>query len=786
MENYPIVPGRGLVTNDAKEMRVRYLREMGFLVDSLSATGLEPMMIRNNIESFIGSVEIPVGLVGPLLFNGDEMVYAPAVTLEGALVASMNRGAKAVSKSGGFRAVVVHQKMTRSPMFIFDSLSESVAFQQWVSLHFDQIRFVAEQYSNHAKLQAIVPVITGKAVHLKFVYTTGDASGQNMTTTCTWHAILWINRQFMEESGIEPVHFVIEGNGASDKKVSYSSLSHGRGVHVIAECELQEAVIEKVLRTSSADFIRCINQSRVLNQLDGMVGYNINVANAIAAIFAATGQDLASIHESSVGVLNIEQSPNGLYCSLSLPSLVIGTVGGGTHLAKQQEALGLMGCAGAGKIGRFAQLIAGFALSLEVSTFAAIVGGQFAKAHEKLGRNKPVNWLTKSELNKDFVKGCMNGFLNERELLSVRIAEGTLVENGIMTSLAGRVNKKLVGFVPMDIGLREISLGASGVSDVSAALAEQLPVLVKSKPLDTEVIKGLHLMAASIDPELADLIVEHRDVLEYSGCHEKEILLYDRLRKGGLSCTPFYYGARRDEARELYVLLLERLDERELLLFNSENEPGRWSADFIESAIRAIHGAQVSVSGCSSEVIGAFEPWKAAALYEKLARIIGKDYEEYEWVGLVDRLAGFIAGLEAEHDRIGVGARGGVGIGKTIVHNDFNPRNACVRKDGSICIYDWELAVWNFPHRDVVELLSFVLPLDFEARELERYLRYHYSLQGGVVEWKEWKAAYAYSLKEYLVTRVSFYMAGRILMDYEFAERIFLNAFRMIDCLEML
>lgn len=762
MENYPIVPGRGLVTNDARDMRVRYLRDMGFSIDSLSDTGLEPMMVQSNIESFIGSVEIPLGLVGPLLFNGDEMVYAPAVTLEGALVASMNRGAKAISKSGGFRAAVIHQKMIRSPLFIFNHLGESVIFQRWISAHFDQIKSIAEQYSNHARLESILPYITGKAVHLKFVYTTGDASGQNMTTTCTWHAILWINRQFMESCGIEPVHFVIEGNGASDKKVSYSSLSQGRGIHVIAECELQESVIEKVLRTHSADFIRCINQSRVMNQLDGTVGYNINVANAVAAIFAATGQDLACIHESSVGVLNIEQSPNGLYCSLTLPSLVIGTVGGGTHLPSQQESLRLMGCAGSGKVERFAKLIAGFALSLEISTFAAIVGGQFAKAHEKLGRNKPVNWLTKSELNKEFVQKCLNGHLKERELLSVKIDEGKVVENGIITTLTSRVNRRLVGFVSLDLGLRR-----------KDAVVENLPLLVKSKPLDTEVIRGLHLMAASIDPELADLIVRYQGVLEYSCCHEKEIMLYDLLRTS--SYTPFYYGSRRDEEREIYLLMLERLDERELLVFNAENEPEKWSAVFVESAIRTIHEAHVLLAG-RSDVVKEFEPWKAGELYEKLAWIIGKEYEDYSWMGLAERLAGFIGELEAEQDRIRVG--------KTIVHNDFNPRNVCIRKSFEVCIYDWELAVWNFPHRDIVELLSFVMPLDFDVLDFERYLRYHYSLQDGTVGWGEWKAVYIYSLKEYLVTRVSFYMAGWILMDYEFAVRIFLNAFRMIDYLE--
>ncbi len=776
MEDYPIVPGRGLVTGDATEKRVKYLEGLGIPVGSLSGTTLHPDTIRHNIESFIGSVEIPVGLVGPLLFRAEgneEMAYTAAGTLEGALVASMNRGAKAISYSGGFSAAAIHQKMIRSPLFIFSSLGDSLIFKNWVGLQFDKIKNKVEQYSNHAKLQAILPVVTGKSVHLRFVYTTGDAAGQNMTTTCTWHGVLWMNQHFIEECGIEPVHFVIEGNGASDKKVSHFSMMHGRGVHVIAECELDEHVIEKVLRTNSRDFIRCFNQSRVLGLLDGMVGYNINVANAIAAIFVATGQDLASIHEAGVGILNVEQSARGLYCSLSLPSLVIGTVGGGTHLPKQNEALKLMGCAGAGKVERFAKLIAGFALSLEVSTFAAIVSGQFAKSHEKLGRNKPVNWLTKSGLDKELIQQCLNGNFEGKELVGVELSDGKLIENGIMITLTSRVNKKLVGFVPVELEFRGNSTTGG---------TEKKQVLIKSKPLDSEVIRGLHLMAASIDPQLADLISEYEGVLEYKHCHKKEILLYQLLHQSKPGCIPGFYGCKQDEPREVYLLLLESLDYNELLVINSENEPAKWTESYIEEAIKAVtevHGLfSVDAFAGRPGEIKTFEPWAAMPLYEKFAQIIIKEYDNYEWRNLPEKLLGFIAELEDGHNNLK--------LQKTIVHNDFNSRNACIRKDGRICIYDWELAAVNFPHRDIVEFLSFVLPENFDAAIFERYIRYHHAIQPTQVAWEEWKKGYVYSLKEYLVTRVSFYMAGRILMDYEFAIRIFLNSFRMLALLETL
>lgn len=773
MKKYPIVPGRGLNTADAVKYRLEHLETQRIKTAALAETDLETTQIRHNIESFIGSVSIPLGLAGPLLFREgrqEEMVYAPVGTLEGALVASMNRGARVVSESGGFRAAVIHQKMTRSPMFIFNNLAECVQFKNWIEQRFSSIKQIAEQYSNHAVLQSILPFIIGKSVQLKFVYTTGDAAGQNMTTSCTWHAVLWINQFFTKEKGIEAVHFVIEGNGASDKKVSHFSMNHGRGVHVIAECELDHHVIEKVLRVNPDDFIRCMNQSLSMSKLDGMIGFNINVVNAIAAIFVATGQDLACIHESGLGILNIEKTERGLYCSLSLPTLVIGTLGGGTHLPKQREALEMMGCQGAGKLPRLAQLIAGFALALEISTFAAIVGGQFAKAHEKLGRNKPKNWLVKGEVNREFVRSCMNGHLGKAALLDIRFSKKMVVENGIIIDLTSCINKKLTGFLSL-----EMDFQADHQSPVDARY-----LLLKSKPLDLEVIKGLHFMAASIDPTLADLISEYQAVTEYKNCHRKEIQLYELLDAHGQSCMPQFLGSKVDAKREIYVFLQELLDYDQLQIINAENEPWKWKPAAIELAIKTIDEVHVLFSEKTFQQrpkeLTVFEPWKAKPLYRKFIQIVMQEYEDRAWGNLPPLLLEYLEDLEVAHDKLQ--------LDKTMIHNDFNPRNVALRNNGAICIYDWELAMINFPHRDVVEWLSFVLPENFTKEDLENYLRYHFNLQQEDLDWADWRAGYVYALKEYLVTRVSFYLTGKILMDFAFAERIFLNAMKMIEYLE--
>jgi hydroxymethylglutaryl-CoA reductase (NADPH) len=234
---YTQAPGRGLMSNTAYELRMDYMNSLvdGIEKDLISETiGID--QIQNNIESFIGTIEIPLGLIGPLLFVDEKketFAHTAIATTEGALAASMNRGAKAISECGGFRGHIVHQKMLRTPMFTFESMSHAMEFDHWIKQNFNAIKEITQKYSNYADLLEIRSVIVGKIVHLKFIYTTSDASGQNMTTSCTWHSCLWIEINFQEQSTVEILHFVIDGNGASDKKVSFYSIQNGRGIHVI-------------------------------------------------------------------------------------------------------------------------------------------------------------------------------------------------------------------------------------------------------------------------------------------------------------------------------------------------------------------------------------------------------------------------------------------------------------------------------------------------------------------------------------------------------------------------
>lgn len=766
--DYKSAPGRGLMSETAHQLRIDFLKTLVTNPEGIIQSNIHLDQVQNNIESFIGSVEIPLGLAGPLLFNSEEktteFVYTGICTTEGALVASINRGAKAISECGGFSAHFIHQKMLRAPLFTFEKMAHAVEFEKWLKRNYERIKTQASNYSNHAALIEIKSIIIGKLAHLKFIYTTSDASGQNMVTYCTWHACLWIEEHFQKEVDCQIIHFYIDGNGSSDKKVSFYSMMNGRGIHVVSECFLTDEIIEKTLRTTSEDMFRLYSHSMAISRFDGIIGGTLNIANAIAGIFAATGQDLASIHESSLGITQVEKVDGGLYVSLSIPALVIGTVGGGTHLPAPRSILELMNCYGNGKVERFAKLISGFALSLEISTLAALASGQFARAHQKLGKNKAVNWLLKSDLDTKFLKKYIQS-IQGNEITSVKLFDEHVLRNGILTDLASRVSKKLIGFIPLHIHTGKDS---------------SHKVLLKSKPLDYELMKGLHLMAANINVNLADNLLKYTEYLEYKDSHIKELDVYKFLKSINYRFMPEFFGEIKDDEREIYLFLFEYLDEKQMELINSENETEMWTDERIINAVESIHTVHKAfLNGADKEHINyipEFDATFSIPFYHQSNQINQKDYLDWELDHLFEDLGSVIASWKTNPP-----LKKSI---KTLVHNDFNTRNVGLRKNGEICIYDWELAMLNIPQRDVFEFLAFTLDVDCSDDRLFKLMKIHFKLleeiNGPSYSWGDFLDDFIICGYEFLITRATFYLAGNTLVDYKFIKRVFISANRMI------
>ncbi|MEM3831410.1 MAG: hydroxymethylglutaryl-CoA reductase (NADPH) [Sulfolobales archaeon] len=376
-------------------IRRRYIeKKYGVSLPSIGHNILDfEEIIGRNIENAIGAVQIPLGVAGPLKINGENAIgeyYIPMATTEGALVASVSRGAKAITLSGGAHSIVLRDGMTRAPLFKLPSASKAREFIAWVRENFNEIKKIAESTTKHGKLQSIEPFIIGNNVWLRFRFTTGDAMGMNMVTIATDVACRFIEQSFPEADLI-----ALSGNMCTDKKPTYINTLLGRGKTVISEAVIRSDVVEKILKTDVRSMIEVNLRKNMLGtSLAGGIGQNAHAANIIAAVFIATGQDVAQVVESSITYTWMEERENGdLYVSVTLPSLEVGTVGGGTWLPTQREALSILGVAGPGNppgsnAVKFAEIIAAAVLAGEVNLIAAIAAGHLARAHEKLGRKK--------------------------------------------------------------------------------------------------------------------------------------------------------------------------------------------------------------------------------------------------------------------------------------------------------------------------------------------------------------------------------------------------------------
>ena len=384
----PGVPARDRYTHDALVERQRFLMARGFTIDQLAGSGeeIEPEKLAGNIESLVGFARIPVGVIGPLRINGSEAFgdfYVPLATTEGALVASFQRGARLISESGGATTLCLTDAVSRGPGFVFASTREAGRFLAHVLDSAAAMDAAVATTSKHARLLDVTPSLVGKEVFLLFQFSTGDAAGQNMVTLAT-DAIC---RQLIESSPVKPATWYVEANLSGDKKATHLAFQMTRGKRVVSEVVVARALVEKVLHTTP-EAVKSYWESALLGALQsGSIGMQGHVANGLTALFLACGQDVACVSEVAVGLTRFDVTNEGdLYLSLTLPTVIVGTVGGGTHLPTARECLAMLGCEGSGHARKLAEICGAVALAGELSIAGALAAGEFSAAHAKFGR----------------------------------------------------------------------------------------------------------------------------------------------------------------------------------------------------------------------------------------------------------------------------------------------------------------------------------------------------------------------------------------------------------------
>lgn len=355
----------------------------------IKSYSFDPHTLQGNIEHFTGVAQIPIGFAGPIKVNGEFAqgdFLIPMATTEGTLVASYNRGIKVLNLSGGVKTTVVADAMQRAPVFVFEDAREGRKFVSWVLDNFAKIKEEAEATSSIAKLKDIDAYTSNKFVYLRFNYTTGDAAGQNMVGRATFAACSWIIDIYEKE---KIKHFYLESNFATDKKASQVNVMRTRGKRVTAECTIPRNVLIEHMRVEPESLTYHSGVANVGSFLSGANNNGAHSANGITAMFIATGQDVANVSESSAGVIYSELTPEkDLYISITIPSLIVATYGGGTGLATQKECLEILGCQGRGTVNKLAEIVSAVVLAGEISLGSAISSSDWVSSHEKYGRNR--------------------------------------------------------------------------------------------------------------------------------------------------------------------------------------------------------------------------------------------------------------------------------------------------------------------------------------------------------------------------------------------------------------
>ncbi len=345
----------------------------------------EELVTGKNIENLIGSTQIPLGIAGPLSIIKDEtstIHYIPLATTEGALVASVSRGCKAIYESGGTRIQLNNVGVTRAPVFKTSGITHSVEIKKWLTNNYEELKTLSESTSSHLKLLKIDSNFSGRNLFIRFHFDSEDAMGMNMATIAVEQVIPLIEKETHAKC------ISVSGNFDVDKKPAWLNFITGRGKRVWAEAIIPKEVVKSILKTTPEKIADLVYRKILVGSImSGSMGFNAHYSNIIAAIFAATGQDLGQVVEGSLGITSAEVTDNGdLYFSIHLPSLMVGTVGGGTNLPTQKEALGIMGIKNQGDTSKFAGVIASTILAGELSLLASQSAGTLGESHINLAR----------------------------------------------------------------------------------------------------------------------------------------------------------------------------------------------------------------------------------------------------------------------------------------------------------------------------------------------------------------------------------------------------------------
>ncbi|MDA8018716.1 MAG: hydroxymethylglutaryl-CoA reductase [Thermoanaerobaculia bacterium] len=397
----PLVPryrNQGYDRESVDLRRAWVAERSGANFDHVGRCSLDTETFRGNAENVIGTVQTPVGVAGPLQVCGEHangVFYVPLATTEGALVRSYERGMVALTRAGGAEVRIWLDRNRITPVFTLPNVIAARDFARHAESEMPRWRDVAASTTQHGRLEGLTCVPAGREVYVDLEFHTADAHGMNMLSKAG-DAIC----RALAAAVPDVVRWQILSGYSAEKRAAGSLLRGGKGKKVTAGCRIPERTVRAVLHSTPEDMAAMWHRTVVGHLASGAIGHNGHVANGLTALFLATGQDVANVANSSVAITQLEvvfdedEGRQALWASVTLPSLSVATVGGGTGLGTSRECLGLLGCAdgdppGQGQAPKLAEIVAATVLAGELSMAAAIASGEFVEAHESYGRNRP-------------------------------------------------------------------------------------------------------------------------------------------------------------------------------------------------------------------------------------------------------------------------------------------------------------------------------------------------------------------------------------------------------------
>jgi hydroxymethylglutaryl-CoA reductase (NADPH) len=387
IELVPRFTGQGYDAEQVRQRREWLEKKLGVSLPLVGSGAIPTEEMRGNIENPIGAAQMPLGIAGPLLVNGEHAsgpFYVPMATTEGALVRSYERGMVMLTRAGGVSARVFLDENVVCPTFPFESVDEAARFASILPERFEMLRAKAAETTAHGRLTRVDARASGRAVIVSFHYHTADAQGMNMIVKATERAAEWL------VANGDARRFNIFSGMSSEKRASGFLLAGGKGKTVVAGALIPAAILQAYMRLSPKRIVEVWHDTAIGHLQANAIGFNGHLANGLTAVFIACGQDVANVANAAVGITDYELTDSGdLYASVTLPALTVATVGGGTALGTGAECLRMLGCAGAGHAPKLAEIVAASMLAGELSMAGAIGAGEFVAAHEAYGRNRP-------------------------------------------------------------------------------------------------------------------------------------------------------------------------------------------------------------------------------------------------------------------------------------------------------------------------------------------------------------------------------------------------------------